>query len=163
MTSNSLVSFLLEDDLADEVGDASEYIASTAGSHPIDVITTKEWRSYFRSLGYRIVYISVPKSEKYRKHILLNLTLMRKDGGEIDWQEEKLVCEYAYELIEKRLASIGNRNDVKVEVSSICVGRDSVSGRRDYADGRNLLILSVRPTNSDTHYCHYNMYPLYMH
>jgi hypothetical protein len=73
--------------------------------NPLRLITSKEWRAFFRGLGFKIksFYVHQSTGKRQIRFAHLSMSLVPADGHLLDWQDEKLVTEYTYQMLEKRL------------------------------------------------------------
>jgi hypothetical protein len=142
-----------EDIDADDI-DYEDYISQADKRwNSIHVVDSKEWRAFFRSLGYNVTsYYRHKKGYAY-----FTMKLQPKDGHQVDEQDALLLHEYMFEFLEKRLKK--KRHDLKIFIQ---VYAWSQATGREFRPGMNQIHIMVGPADQVNYSQDYSsLHPLY--
>ena len=153
--SSELVDFLLESD--DDLDTVLGYLDQAhVPWNPIRLISKKEWRAFFRGLGYKVAYIYQHRASGKRRYAHASLTLVPLDGHPVDHYDSALLSEYTYEMLEKRFNKKRWLLDVVVDSYPYSIASGAFSNVKANQIEMRLAIPDPDPKN----YCHALYYPM---
>lgn len=158
MTVDRLVNILLENE-DDPDAFSMDYFMSAQTWHEIDLIPSREWRSLFTRLGWRVKRFYRHKSKPEFRYGLFTIDLVPKDGHAVDWQDEALVRDYTYEFLEKKFGKERSQIGIVVESSAYGLGPGAFPGDDPAAQQKypeyckdNQVVLRVREEDGQDRY-----------
>lgn len=123
----------------------------------INLISSMEWRAFFRSMGYLVSSYYQHRATKRERYAYASMTIKPKDGHQVVQDETALLTEYMYEFIEKRLGK--TRDDLRIMVQSYPW---SAAAGHEHRPGMNQIDVTIVPTESLPYAAEYSTtHPLY--
>lgn len=137
-----LVDHLLENEGDPDAISVKDYLLAANTWNEIDLISTTEWRTHFRSLGWRVSSIYRHKSKPERRYAYMSMTVVPKDGHPVDYLDGELLRDYMYEFLERRFGKKRSQMDYVISVSAYGTGIGAYAV--DFAYGLNQIDILIR-------------------